>query len=312
MIDAAVGAHLWASKFEGPLDDVFELQDRVTSSVVGIVAPRIERTEIERATRKPTENLEAYDWYLRGLATFDRPSREGMLSGIQMFKKAIKLDANFAGAMACVGACHAVRSMQGWIDDPATDGAEAIHYARMAQQCAGNDADVLARSAMTMQIGSFNADTDAANTLAERAVSLNPNQALGWAASGWTKRNLGQHRLALDHFARALQLNPFDQLNSTVITGMAWAHFLLGEYHEAQSMLQRALADRPSHLPALRLKAAVDVALGDIVRGRKTMSRILELNPSEKISNINIVRLSQRPEDRTRTIEYLRLAGMPE
>ena len=312
LIDATGGAHLWADKFEGSLDDVFELQDRVTSSVVGIIAPRIERAEIERATKKPTENLEAYDWYLRGLVTFDRPSRDGMLRGIQMFKKAIELDANFAGAMACVGACHAVRSMQGWIDDPATDGAEAIRYAQIALQCAGHDADVLARSAMTLQIGSFNADTDAANTLAERAVSLNPNQALGWAASGWTKRNLGQHKLALDHFARALQLNPFDPSNSTVMTGMAWAHFLLGEYHEAQSTLHRALAERPSHLPALRLKAAVDVALGNIERARQTMSRILELNPGDKISNINIVRLSHRPEDRTRTIECLRLAGMPE
>jgi len=312
LIEADSGAHLWAERFDGAVEDVFELQDRVTSNVVGIIAPRIERAEIKRATTKPTQNLEAYDWYLRGLAQFDRLTREDSKSGIGMFKKAIELDPNFSGAMACIGSCHAIRSLQGWMDDPATDGAEAIGYAQMAQERGRNDAEVLARCALTMTIAAFNADLDIANALADQAVSLNPNQALGWSASGWIKRSLGRHELAIEHFNRALQLNPFDVFNGGVLTGLAWAHFLLGRYAETRQALQRALADSPNYLPALRLSAALDAALGDVSRARETALRILQLNPSEKISNINVVRYSRNLEDRAKSVEFLRLAGLPE
>ena len=93
-----------------------------------------------------------------------------------------------------------------------------------------------------MTIAAFDADLEIANALAEQAVSLNPNQALGWSASGWIKRSLGRHELAIEHFNRALQLSPFDMFNGGILTGLAWAHFLLGQHDEARLVLQKALA----------------------------------------------------------------------
>ena len=310
LIEAATGAHLWADKFEGPSDDVFELQDRVTSSVVGVIAPTIERAEIERATRKPTNNLEAYDWYLRGIAVMEQWTHDGSESAIRMFKKAHELDPNNAGAMAWIGGCHSIRALQGWMVDPKKEAAEAIHYARASQELGRNDAHVLARNALTIAI--FVGDIEAANSLVERALSLNPNQVLGSQASGWIKLFLGEPQLAIEHFLRSLQLNPFDSLNGNVMSGLAWAHFLTGEFKEAEIWVRKALVYNPNYLPALRASAAVDAVLGRLQRAQETADHILQLNPSESTSTAMMVRIARRPNYRAKVIEFLRLAGVPE
>jgi TolB-like protein/class 3 adenylate cyclase len=310
LIEAASNQHLWADKFDGASGDVFDLQDKVTSSVVGIIAPRIQRAEIERSRAKPTSNLEAYDWYLRGLAAADRFGRDQSEEAIRMFKTAIELDPEFAIAMACISFCYGGMALQGWLDDEGA--AEAIKYLQLAQERGGNDADVLALCAATMNIGMFNADLDVANLLAERAVSLNPNIALGWSASGFLKRALGNHKVAIEHFSRALQLNPFDSFNVVVVTGSGWANFLLKQYDDSWRAVRSALADNKNYLPALRLSAALYSAQGQRDLARKTADRILELNPDEKISAVNVVRYNRRAEDRAMTAHFLRLAGLPE
>jgi TolB-like protein len=152
LIEATIGTHLWADKFEGSLDNIFELQDRVTSSVVGVIAPKIERAEIDRATRKPTENLEAYDWYLRGMAVWERWTPYASEYAIQLFKKALELDPDFIAAMVWIGSCHVLRAVQGWMVDRDREVAEAMQYVRLSQERARNDAHLLARNAITLGV----------------------------------------------------------------------------------------------------------------------------------------------------------------
>jgi adenylate cyclase len=105
LIDAATGVHLWADRFDGPLADIFDLQDQITASVVGALASRLEQAEIERATRKPTESLDAYDYYLRGMAAVHRWTREDNVEALAMFRRAIALDPNFSSAYGMAARC---------------------------------------------------------------------------------------------------------------------------------------------------------------------------------------------------------------
>ena len=117
LIDAATGAHLWADRFDGELADVFDLQDRVTASVVGVIAPRLEQAEIERAKRKPTESLDAYDYYLRGMAAFHRFSPADNAEALALFAKAVELDPDYAAAYAMAARCYLQRKGFGWVAD---------------------------------------------------------------------------------------------------------------------------------------------------------------------------------------------------
>ena len=116
LIDATTGAHLWADRFEGSLDDIFELQDQVAERVVGAIMPKLERAEIERAKRKPTESLDAYDYYLRGMASLHQGTREAINEALPLFTKAIELDPDFASAYAMAAWCYFWRKINGWMD----------------------------------------------------------------------------------------------------------------------------------------------------------------------------------------------------
>ena len=145
LIDATTGAHLWADRFEGTLDDIFELQDQVTASVVGAIAPQLERAEIERAKRKPTESLDAYDYYLRGMANLHQGTREAIDEALPLFYKAIELDPDFASAYAMAAWCHFWRKVNGWMTDRAQEIAEGARLARRAVELGKDDAVALTR-----------------------------------------------------------------------------------------------------------------------------------------------------------------------
>lgn len=132
LIDATTGGHLWADRFEGTLDDIFELQDQITASVIGAIAPQLERAEIERAKRKPTESLDAYDYYLRGMANLHQGTREAINEALSLFQKAIQFDPGFASAYGMAAWCHFWRKVNGWMTDRAQEVAEGTRLARRA------------------------------------------------------------------------------------------------------------------------------------------------------------------------------------
>jgi len=185
LIDATTGAHIWADRFEGTLDDIFELQDQLTASVVGAITPQLERAEIERAKRKPTGSLDAYDYYLRGMANLHRGTREAIDEALPLFYRAIELDPDFASAYGMAAWCHLWRKVNGWMADPTREVAEGVRLGRRAVELGKDDAVALTRSGHAL--GHLAGDLDGGIALLDRALMLNPNLAAAWFLGGFLK-----------------------------------------------------------------------------------------------------------------------------
>ena len=224
LIDAASGAHLWADRYDGALEDVFELQDQVAASVVGAIAPSVSQAEIERAKRKPTSSLDAYDYYLRGQAAHWQYTRDANDQAVGLYEQAIALDPQFALAYALLAATLNQRRVWGWSTDPAADASRAIAYAKSALRLGRQDPLVLAQSAIVLT--AIGDEVELADSLLEEAIRLNPNGMLGWLGGGWANRT------AIDYFHRALRLSPLAPAIFFAHGGLAFAHFFLGNYEE--------------------------------------------------------------------------------
>src|SRR5712672_1853824 len=203
LIDAATGVHLWADHFEGSLDDIFALQDQVAERVVGAIMPKLERAEIERAKRKPTESLHAYDYYLRGMASFHRGTKERIGEALRLFYKAIELDPDFASAYAMAAGCHLWRKLHGWMDDRSHEVAEGARLAQRAAELGNDDAVALAWGGHAL--AHLAGDLDGGIALIDKALALNPNLAAAWFLSGFLRIGRGEHEHAIERFARAMR-----------------------------------------------------------------------------------------------------------
>jgi TolB-like protein len=209
LVDTATGAHLWADRFDGGLGDIFDLQDQVTESVVGAIAPAVEKAEIERAKRKPTESLDAYALYLRGLARFYQfASRQANDEALRLFNSAIELDPDFASAYGRAASCYAYAKGNGWISVTANEIAEVTRLAQRAVELGKDDAIALAASGWALAY--VVRDLEAGAALIDRALVLNSNLAEAWFYGGWVKNWLGEPEAAIERFARAMRLSPLD------------------------------------------------------------------------------------------------------
>ena len=175
LIDAETGAHLWADHFDGALEDMFDLQDHVTSSVVGAIAPKLQREEIKRAKRKPTENLDAYDYYLRGLASARRWTKDANAEALQLFCKAIELDPGLACAYGMAAWCYVRRKARGWMNERVQESAEAVRLARKAVHLGGDDPVALCMGGYALAFVAQEFDDAAA--FMDRGLAVNPNLA---------------------------------------------------------------------------------------------------------------------------------------
>jgi adenylate cyclase len=312
LIDTTTGGHLWANRFDGGVGDIFDLQDQVTESIVGAIAPAVEKAEVERAKRKPTESLDAYDHYLRGLASSYRlPSRQSNEEALRLFNRAIKLDPGFAAAYARAASCYVFAKTNGWISVTASEIAKVKEFARRAVQL-GND-DVIALAASGYSLAFVGRDLGGGAALIDRALVLNSNLAEAWFWGGWVKNWLGEPEIAIERFARAIRLNPLDPSMRGVRTGMSHAHFFLGHYDDAASWAAMALQDNPDFQPAIRMDAASNAMAGRLEQAHEAVSRLRQLNPALRVSNLkDLLGPYRRAEDLSRYEEGLRQAGLPE
>jgi len=310
LIDAAAGTHLWAERFEGSLDDIFELQDEVATSVVGAIAPQLERAEIERAKRKPTENLGAYDYYLRGLADLQRGTREAIDDALLLFAKAIELDPDFASAYGTAAWCHFWRKVNGWMIDPEREAAEGARLARRAVELGRDDAVALSRGGHAL--AHFTGDLDGGIALHDRALMLNPNLAAAWFLGGFLRVWHGEPEGAIEHFARAMRLSPLDPETYRMQAGMAAAHLFAGRFDTASSLADKAFSDLPSFLLVAGVAAASHTLAGRTEEGRRAMAHLRKLDPLLRISNLRDWLPIHRAEDLATFADGLRRAGLPE
>jgi TolB-like protein len=310
LIDATSGAHIWAERFEGLLDDIFELQDQIAESVVGAIAPQLERAEIERAKRKPTESLDAYDYYLRGMAKLHSGTREAIEEALPMFYKAIDLDAEFASAYGMAAWCHFWRKLNGWMTDRTAETAEGTRLARLAVTLGRDDAVALTRGGHALS--HLTGDVDGGIALLDRARLLNPNLAPAWYLGGILRALRGETDAAIENLNHAVRLSPLDPEMFRMQVGMALAHFFAGHFDTAADWAEKALGNLPSLLAPAALVAASYALSGRMDKARWAMQRLQALDPSLRLSNLKDWLPIQQPDDFARFADGLRLAGLPE
>ena len=310
LIEAESGTHLWADRFDGSLEDIFDLQDQVTTSVVGAVAPRLDQAEIERAKRKPVENLDAYDCFLRGMARMHELTRQSYEEALRLFYRAVELDPGFATPYGMVARCYAYIRGQNWSADKDREATETKRMAGCVSTL-GHD-DALALCSAGYALARICREDDIGTAMMDQALSINQNLAIGWANRGGLAMLLGQHEVAIEHLSRALRLSPLDPDAYWAEAMMAFAHIFQGRHSEGLAWATRSLTHRPDYMVAFWALAIGNALSGKIDEARKFMPRICQLNPEMRMSSLKDYISARRPEDIERATEGLRLAGLPE
>jgi TolB-like protein/class 3 adenylate cyclase len=274
LIEALSDAHLWADRFDGSLEDIFELQDKVAISVAGVIEPTLQAAEIRRSSERPTSDLTAYDLYLRALAC--NPSEQGIFAALDLFKLAIERDPHYASALAGAAFCHMRLHLSGWGKDPDEDHHQGVDLARRALQVTGDDPGVLAWSAYVLAY--FGEDIDAAIQLIDRALALNPSFAYGWHWSGWLRLWAGQPETAIGHFETSSRLSPHARTASTLMA-LGVAYFFSHRFEDAVAMLLRALQEQPDWAPTYRVLGACYAHIGRVDDARTIIERLRAIMP---------------------------------
>ena len=308
LVDAELGTSLWADRFEGNLQDVFDLQDQVTSRVAGAIAPRLEAAEIERTKSKPTASLDAYDHYLRGVAGLHKWAREGNNEALAQFYQAMTIDANYAVAHGMAARTYVQRNSCGWMTDRAREVVEAEKLARRAIILGHGDAVALCTAGFAL--ADLCGEIPDGDALIDRSIGINPNLAWAWLYSGWVKTSLGEPELALERLKRAQELSPLDPQSFSFLVAVAFAHFVAGRYEEALSSAEASIRDRPD-FPLPNLIAASSAALaGNFDSAKKAIERVRIIAPALRVSSVHQVQ-AMRAQDLERWSDGLRKAGLP-
>ena len=273
LIDAVTGAHLWADRFDGALEDVFELQDKVASSVAGVIEPALQAAETARSAGRPTADLTAYDLYLRAYAMVWSSARQ-IPEALRLMEQAIARDPHYGPALAWAAHCSFRLCLDGASKDPDADRRKGADFARRALEVGGDDPNVLANAAVSLAF--FGEDIGAMVGLADRAVALNPSFARGWYVSGALRMWAGEPDAAIEHVAVSLRLSPRARVgNSLAVIGRA--HFLNRRFNEAVPKLLLAIQDDPSYPEPYRSLAACYAHMGHPDEAREIVARLREI-----------------------------------
>jgi TolB-like protein len=307
LIEAASGRHLWADRFDGDLSGIFELQDQIVSCVVGAIEPQLEKAEINRATQAATGDLAAYDLYLRGLASWNRWSKDENAKALQLFYSAIDKDREFSTPYGLAASCHLFAKANDWV---ATFDEREI--ARLVDRAAdlGID-DPIALCWAGHVHAYFFEDLDRALVLIDRALELDENLAVAWQRRGWVCGYAGDSQGAIGSLQKAIRLNPLDPRVFLTQSAMGFAHFIAGRDDEAADWAARALRIKPNWPPALRVALVSNAMRGDVDEAERVRATYLEIDPRMRIPKICGFYPLRREMDRQRLIEGLRKAGVP-
>jgi TolB-like protein/class 3 adenylate cyclase/tetratricopeptide (TPR) repeat protein len=305
LIEAATDRHLWADKFDGALEDVFDLQDQVTSSVVGLIAPKLEQAEIERAKQKPTESLDSYDFFLRGMAL---ANRRKFAEARGFFIKAYERDPEYGPAYATAATTLMHEQAISGVPLTAEQRAEAIRLSHLAARTAGDDAYALARAGHVLTYLGREYDRGAA--MVEQAVALNPNLAIAWYSHGWVSMMCGEAERAIESFERMIRLSPLDPLRVSAWNGSSFAFFTLGRYADGCVSAAKSI-QVVADFHTLGAYIVNAVQAGRIAEARETAARLLRLQPGIHASDAEEAFPTRSPEQRNRLIASLRDAGLP-
>jgi TolB-like protein/class 3 adenylate cyclase len=310
LIDAQSGAHMWADRFEGSPADIFDFQDEVTQKVVVAIAPRVERVEIARALRRSSDNTDAYDCYLKGLACLFPVTTQNVNQALELFNQARTLDADFPSAYGMEMFCHAQRLAFGLTSEVEAERKEVMGLWQIVSRVGNEDGVALAQAGWAVAYVLH--DVSSAKALIDRAVELNPNLANAWVNRGWLNVWLGQPNQAMEDLNRGQRLDP-NAATSTIISAMAHACFFLGRYGEALAHAEHLLRRSPDGHPGLRIGAASAAFGGRADVANQMAAHLRAVDPMFSISRLSVyLGPYQQPEFVEKYAEGLRRAGLPD
>jgi pentatricopeptide repeat protein len=301
LIDATNGTHLWADRFEGSMQDVFELQDKVATSVAGVIEPALQAAETARSVNRPTSDLTAYDLYLRAYAMALPSDKQGPET-IRLLERAIDRDPGYGPALAFAAVCYYRLCLDGRSKDLEADSRRGVDLARRALQVAGDDPVTLANAAFALAY--FGEDIGAMLALVDRALVLNPSFARGWYIGGILRLMAGQHEPAIEHIEASLRLSPRARVGFG-LSVIGSAHFLSRRFDEAVPKLVLAIQEHPEFLETYRTLAACYAHMGRLDEAREIVRRLRHITPVVMPSIIAL----RNPEDRELYLSGLRLAA---
>jgi adenylate cyclase len=302
LIDAFTGTHLWADRFDGSLEDIFELQDKVALSVAGVIEPTVQAAEIRHSANRPTNDLTAYDLYLRALQHWSAYEEERVVQALDLLGRAIERDPHYGSALALAAHCHYLLEVNGWIDDLEANRRKGIDLARQAIRFAPDDPEALATGAFAL--GYFGEDIDGAIRLIDRSLALNPSFARGWVWSAVLRNFAGQPSLAIEHYNRSLRLSPRDRL-AVFGLPLGTAHFFNKQFDDAAAILLASLEEAPGFAVTYRFLASCYAHMGRLDEAREIVTRLRSITP-DVVPRIVPYR---NPEHRELFLSGLRLAA---
>ena len=309
LVEAENGRHIWADRFEGNLDDIFELQDRITESVVGAIEPSLRLAEIERARAKPTANLHAYDLCLRALPNLMSNSTQVANDEVLgLLYRAIEMDPVYSLAKAMCAYAYLLRKAQSW-----ATAAEIEEGLRLAEEALADHHDDPATLSYAGQSLSYlGLRHEEALHAIDRALTLNTNSTRTLLAAGWVRGYVGDATIAIKYFQRAMRLSPLDPAMAYVLAGLGYAYLIAGKYEDALSAGLKSLQENPRWTPAHRLVVVCLVQLGRLEEARVAANRIMKLRPETTISAIRLQIAYKDQAFKDSYTSALRVAGIPE
>jgi adenylate cyclase len=302
LIDAITGTHLWADRFDGSLEDVFDLQDQVAVSVAGMIEPTLQAAEIRRAADRPTSDPTAYDLYLRAAPLWASHEKERIGRALGLLARAIGRDPHYGPALGLAALCHQLLATSDWTTNSETHRREGIDLARRALRCSPDDPDVLANAAVVL--GSLGEDIDVAIGSIDRSLALNPSFARGWVWSARLRNFAGQPDLAIEHFKTSLRLSPRDRMGTFGLP-LGTAYYLKHRFGGAAAILLASLEQAPGLPVAYQLLASCYAHMGRLDEAQEIVTRLRAITPVVVPSVIPY----RNPEHRELFLSGLRLAA---
>lgn len=281
LVETETGSHVWSSSYDGTMDDIFDLQDRITEQLAGAIQPSIRIAEIERSRRKRPQDLSCYDYTMRAMPHVWALEKEESTKALELLEKALMIDPDYPLALSLAGWCHAQRSVYNFVEDIAGSQAKARALAERAAELGGDDPIILA---VLGAVHTFVRNLGTARILLERALALDPNAAWAWHRLGWVENYCERPREAMRHFERALRLSPLDPMNFNNYVGLGSSYELLGEYDKAAEMYRRGLQERPNARWLYRHLAGALSAAGRIEEANVAVAELLRSYPDFTIS----------------------------
>jgi adenylate cyclase len=308
LVETESGSHVWSSRYDGTLDDIFDLQDRIAEQLAGAIQPSIRIAEIERSRRKRPQDLGSYDYTMRAMPHVWALEKDEAAKALDLLEKALAIDPNYPLALSLAGWCHAQRSVYNWVEDIAASQAKARAMAERAAELSGDDPIILA---ILGAVHTFVRNFGTARVLLDRAVALDPNAAWAWSRLGWVETYSDRPQEAIGHFERALRLSPLDPMNFNNYVGLGSAYQVIGEFDKSAANFQRALQERPNAKWIYRNLAPALAGAGRNDEAKLAFDEMLRAYPDLTITKFKQAMVFS-PDALERMAVHMRKLGMRE